>query len=714
VDRGLIPSLGAWKRPAFYNQFGLSPIYDDWHPDIYRHFDPVRWADLIASTGADAFHVNSKDHSGHPHYRTELEEPHGGYGGRDALGEVLSLLHSRGIRVCVNQSVFFDHKLFMQHPDWRIRDSLGRDSKELGILGNRAGIVCMNSPYADLAKQQIAAFGAKYPVDALFFDMLWVWIPVCYCEYCRHLYRLESGQELPPGNDRNSTRFRAYAEWRNGRMRTFVTELVGAFKAVRPEGLVTFNSPRPHLPTPPLSTEDLVPLFDFLTGDPVQVGFSMAITGLTASAWHHMGASQPSVFCIGRFHGHEAQAVGMVPVERLKIVGALCLAHNSAYQLHDIVKPDGTFAEEPLKPISETFSFLNSRRRLVGGAKLSCVAIYVSESTRDYLYEGDPSAQLPMERHRAAEVYSTGVLQAYLAFQRHHIPVDAISKLSLSDLDQFHLLVLPDAECLSESDVDVIRQYTANGGKLLATRFSSCRDQAGRDRGNFALNDVFGVDLKGATSYPESYIRPNDDVCEDAGIIREPIGIRDPQALVQTRPGARVLGSVVLPYTDRRIDRDHWVSFFGSVPAIETDSPALVLNEYGSGVACYVSAHISSSDDGLWAFSPDEPRELLYALGRRLLGDIVPLQTSGHPCLDVTGYWQEEEHRYVVHLVNCQDESPVLPLRDIDVRLRLRSGFEVGAVVTDPDGATLPFLIDDGLLHFTVPQVDIHLGVIIS
>ncbi len=47
-----------------YKWIIIGSIRDDWHPDVYKNFDPQKWVELIASTGADAVTIQSKSHSG--------------------------------------------------------------------------------------------------------------------------------------------------------------------------------------------------------------------------------------------------------------------------------------------------------------------------------------------------------------------------------------------------------------------------------------------------------------------------------------------------------------------------------------------------------------------------------------------------------------------------------------------------------------------------
>lgn len=712
-----LDGVPALARPTFYLQYAISPVFDDWHPDVYsKYTNPETIVEAAVSTGATWFHINSKDHSGKAHYVTELDVLHRGFRGRDAFGELLDALHARGIRVMANQSIFFDHHLFVEHPDWRVRDDAGRDSKAIGILGNRPGIVCMNSPYAELAVAQLDAFVKKYPVDAVFLDMVWISIPICHCHWCAERYRADTGHDLPAEDARGTDEFRAYARWRNARLTEFTKALVDAVRRARPGTLITLNSPRPHMPDYVLPIESIVPLVDFMCGDPLQNDNSLTLAGLTASVWYNLTPVRPAQIAVSRFHGHESQCVGMVHTDRLKIISAICLAHNASVQMHDILRPDGSLAKEPTAAIASAFDFIRPRSALAGGEKIRCVAIYVSDRTRDFHLESVPHSGPFVGRHEAAEAYASGVTEAYLAFQRNHVPVDVITTMNLDLLGEFDLIVLPDAECLADREIEAFREYVRAGGNLIATRFSSLRDEEGRLRDGFGLADVFGVDLVGRTGTSGTYIRPDEELSREAGVPVEELGFNLPQALVKIRDGAavQVLGRIALPYTDLATDRDRWVSIFGN-PASDTEvGPAIVVGSFGDGSVCYISGSIAEVDAGMWSFSTVEAREVLYRLARRMLGDRVRLEMDGHPSLDMVAYWQADAGRYLIHLVNCQDVYPVLPVAGATITFRPPASVSVRNVTALPDGEPLTFERVGSEIRVKVPTVQIHLAVAIE
>ena len=694
----------------FHKQTGVSQQFDDWHPEMFKNFDPQAWVETIVSTGADSCHIQAKCHAGNAYYVTDIDHLHMGYRGQDAFGILLDGLHKKGVKVFANYSTLYDNRLFLEHPDWRMRDADGRDSKQLGWSGHRTGVVCFNTPYRDLARKQLEAFALKYRPDAMFLDMVFAWITVCYCQYCQERYRADTGRELPTKDDRSSQAFRDYVKWRNNCLYEFTEDLIGTFKAIHPDVPLMFNSPRPHL-AGPISTLKMAGLMDYVGGDPVQADPAPALISYSASASANMKPDRVALMAVGRFHTHEGQHTGTRSVDEMTVAGLVSAAHNCAYQLFDNCNADGTLYASPFRAFKEVFARLRPIEPLLGGDKIRLVGVYVSEDTKNYLYESRSGEE--------TQQHVSGLQQTFKGFYDDHIPVDVITKLNLDQLDQYGLLCLSDALCLTDEEIEAIRGYVHKGGKLLATRFSSLGDKDGNLRHNFALADVFGVDYLGQTENIETYIAVDPELCHKAGIPDDQEVKVDVQAIVRAREGTQVLGRMVLPYTNRANDRDRWIGCWASPPEIETDDPCIVLNDYGRGQCCYFSGRLTTLSP--WPGRPhrqlhsvEEPRKLLSALGRSMLGDDIPLTIEAPLWVTVTGYQQAEKGRIVVHLVNCQRDMPILPVRDLQVILRLEGDERVTTVTAEPDTKALAFQQEGSVVTITMPEIQLYQAAVVG
>lgn len=80
--------------------------------------------------------------------------------------------------------------------------------------------------------------------------------------------------------------------------------------------------------------------------------------------------------------------------------------------------------------------------------------------------------------------------------QREKIFFDVLIDADLEDgscLTRLKTLILPNAVCLSERQVENVKSFVERGGFLIATHLTSSRDEDGNGRNDFAMADLFGV-----------------------------------------------------------------------------------------------------------------------------------------------------------------------------------------------------------------------------
>ena len=85
------------------------------------------------------------------------------------------------------------------------------------------------------------------------------------------------------------------------------------------------------------------------------------------------------------------------------------------------------------------------------------------------------------------------------------IPFDIIFEDDLKDLSKYKVLVLANAECVSDGDIESIRNYVRSGGGLVATGSASLYNQWRRPRPGFGLGDVLGLSSEEARRTLRAY-----------------------------------------------------------------------------------------------------------------------------------------------------------------------------------------------------------------
>lgn len=121
-------------------------------------------------------------------------------------------------------------------------------------------------------------------------------------------------------------------------------------------------------------------------------------------------------------------------------------------------------------------------------------------NNRELLGEGPTATDVAVLRTFASMAFSNyathrETMLAEQALIQGQMPFDIISDQNLDDLSKYKALILADQECLSDAQVDTLRQYVRDGGGLIATANTSMFDHWRRQRARFGLHDVLGFDL---------------------------------------------------------------------------------------------------------------------------------------------------------------------------------------------------------------------------
>ncbi len=109
----------------------------------------------------------------------------------------------------------------------------------------------------------------------------------------------------------------------------------------------------------------------------------------------------------------------------------------------------------------------------------------------------------------------------------------------------------------------------------------------------------------------------------------------------------------------------------------------------------------------LYAASLPETVEVLAEAFLRLLARLLPeptLQTDAPACVEATLFHQPERGRYLLSLLNAQKDLPNIPVRDIEIRLRLPG--PVRRIEALPSGRVVDHRTERGRTTFIVPRLD--------
>lgn len=278
----------------------------------------------------------------------------------------------------------------------------------------------------------------------------------------------------------------------------------------------------------------------------------------------------------------------------------------------------------------------------------------------------------------------------YHALVEARVPFEFVSDQAMTAerLSAFKVVVLANAEQLSDEQCTVLREYVAGGGSLVASYQSSLYDERGQTRADFGLGDVFGIRL----------VEPSRAVQNNY------IALMDPHPLNAGFEGTtRIIGGThILGVESDAVAPFRFIPDFPDLPMEEVyqreapDKPAVVCTENArGGRTVYFPFNLGAI---FWeALQADHGRLIANAVGWAL-GKTAEVTVEGAGLVDVAVH--RGETSVAVALVNLtnpmamrgairatlplppQTVSIAVPGHRVKARL-LVAGVDVEAVVAD-------------------------------
>jgi len=677
--------------------------------ETYRHycFD-FNWVDKLDREGrplSDYSRMRAEDHirhlvemkanslmvfamsiSGYMFYDSKVGERHPTLG-YDYLREMIRLGHARGIGMELYVPTVWADRLVQKNPSWGMRNPDG--TLYAGSYGGYHPDP--NSPASDWFVEVIRELIPAYGAQAFFADGL-SFLRYGQSEYTVKKFREEMGRPYPRSLEEDPD-WRATLRWEVTQIEKFWRKLREAVKQQDPRVEVTFNGPGPNIQMPgQTGYRKFVPTPPSLNRLTDYVFTEAGSTGEYAT-WTR-GVAWPKPFKVSFLNRHSVLDPFSADEVRARI-GRTLAAGGQPYR-YDRTSVNGEPNEHFTRTWAVIFDEVMRKEAYVKGAEpVPYVAVLTSEPTMLYRGRSDGGS------------HANDLIGALKALDALHIQHDVVADWNLRAdvLKPYQLLILPNAGCMSDAQVQAVRDWVAQGGSLLATAESSLFDEHCAPRRDFALSDVLGVrvdepvsnaaqeeDTKGPT-----YIHPGRD--------RHPLleGLPETELIL---PGDAVAARSLEGPPLARLIRDAGTPMHA--PAASTERAAIHLNPFRNGRAVWVAASLfarSRHQDALYGvrWTDGLIRNLV-----RTLAPAAPWQVDVSERVWVGLNRQPAERRHVLHLVNWQTD---LPASDVSVRVLKRFASRSRATQVWPERRILPAAAEGPWIRFRVPRVGPHVMV---
>lgn len=396
--------------------------------------------------------------------------------GRDAIGRIAKELHSRNIKL-------IDHHdaTLLWNVDAGLRTlmerlpelALGRDDMLPSFQLCPVNPIFSEKYYAYL--RGLIEVG----VDGFQIDELNTWAHTCGCSFCREKFHEQTGWYMPLNEldeqfaNQNSPLRKRWFDWTYKTVTNWFVEFRERNKDIKP---------------------DLV--LNMYTTD----------WGFTRCAPRYFGSS--NLIDLGRtlnFFGTEIMPRNvllntrpLLPFRKMKNLLTIaygspvwgeyycsdwkvnyygwCVAnmHGQAALLSDVTN-------EPETPEFEKFGAGENNMNKEGASTVTKVALLFSQNSRDW------NSSISFE----GEIF--GLAQS---LEEMHVPYEFIGDMSVTEkqLAKYKMICLGTSQCLSDTEVAVLKKFAENGGHVYMNIIAGTCDEIGIARDKWAFEDVFGFE----------------------------------------------------------------------------------------------------------------------------------------------------------------------------------------------------------------------------
>lgn len=658
-------------------------------------------------------------------YQSKIAPHYPGLGERDLLAESIEIGHRNQQKVIAYiASIWGNAELFAAHPDWAQRKANGEVISWDEQFNSVA--MCPNSPYRDYFASLVREISENYEVDGFYFDeaSFQSW---CACQYCQEKFRLETGYELPREERWGDPIFQRFISWRYRQISHWREELYRLAKSEH--RCVFFQGPFPlaeltrsigrvsglHLENPyqeRFGVEWHVPMAHAtLLPDSARIGdivhFELYRRAVHEPLWWYGVALRygqsiaqgKRILTLSMMAQTPFDLHGLPEAEmRLSVAEILACGGDPLFARYYPDRVDQPAWERVYSILREASSL---DEYLVNRESIPYAAVLFSQTTSD-IFDQD--------KNRTSHL---GCLKGFAkALLQKHILFDILHEETLEDkIRNYRILILPNAACLTEKHKQIIQDFIAKGGGVVATFETGRYDETGTLSPGNDFSKVFGIDyLEGAPQWSgfDVYMNllPNSEFVP-MEYVHRPLptgGIH-----VNVKPeGARVVAQVAGGATVH----------YGPLGE-ESGSPAvLTYQPGGGGRVVYFTFPIGNRylEFGVPAHRDLISYAILWAADKR-----PPIELEGAPqTLALTAYKQgvQANNRLIIHLVNSIQEKVIHAIDEVPlchaVRMKVYVKKQPQRVVSLIDQKYLEWSIQGETLLVHIPPFAYHQVILVE
>ncbi len=682
-------------------------------------------AKAIAEVGVEVFCFHATSHSGNVWYTSKVAPKFSFLDERDLISELKEECNRYDIDITCLMQVVCNQRMHDEHPEWRQINSEGN-------CCNVSPRVCFNNPeyrtYFLTQVEEVAAYGVKaILIDELDFNGRLGGGLMCFCDSCRKLFRAQHGGDMPTVEDWNDPQWIKFIRFRFNSLTSFIKEVRTCIKRVDPKVLLSIIS-YSMLKTPwtrlqPI--ESFSEYLDFFCQD--TGGFDALLHAKFFVAYsNHKAEIMGAASTLSSYFTGEAETE--LATECMSICDIMnALSHNMSWNMDISYKPlpaDQVISQEILDYYHVGIKEINKRMEWIQGHQesVSQIGLFYSENSNVFYGQNNP------------KLYYNEFIGYFdiLTNSGHIFDVVGARHLTMPSLKKYKVIILPAASCLSVREVEVFRDYVAQGGCIIASYNTSLYDSDGKKRSDFALHDVFGCSYDFAI--PEKdyvYGQQASDAFRrktiEYAFMKHESFAPSVSAYALTTPTIvpkNHKGTVTgLLFRSKKALRTFIPGYTHSVTYDSNPLPFITNHKFGKGNAVYIGAKLGALFvDTEQCFAKKTILTEIDHLVKEKLDFIV----NAPSCIQATAFRQNDK-TIIIHLSNFQlaprrfdinnwsqmrirsiQTEDILPVYNVEIELRNVRGSQILRTYTAPDKKIVKLESGNGVLLAKIPEIKFH------
>jgi hypothetical protein len=597
----------------------------------------------------------------------------------DLVGDLIKGLHAKGIKV-IGRFDFskINEKLAAQKPEWLY---VGTDGRNVNYNGQVH--TCINGGYQqqygfDILKEAITS----YPLDGIFFNMVgyttsdysFVDHGICQCENCKKRFKDSTGHTLPVKADMNDPVYREY----------------NTFKKITADQL--FNQIQQHIRT--LNPKLMVYTYADAGVDMIasESGAEVMTQGYE---WNYF-ASDNVKRTLGSFKDRSPgnlliyfQAIGFRHVGTSPNLARVWMLENMLHGAPLGFTVVGTLVNYEDRVFIPTLNNLYGFHKKYENLFTNLQAVNKVALVHGSKDEHEGLIKILSEEHIMYDIIEPSALGTDRMPRR---------------LQDYEALILGDVTNMDDRLVSVIDQYVQNGGKLIATGFSSTKDLSGKPLDKIRLQSLgvmpeYELFKQARSTYLK--VTPADKAALGQNDFKDFSLMMMYSDFLKVKPQSSAAGFLKLVpetrfgppekayYTEENI----------------TDYPGLITTSFGKGKSVFIPWKLGTQ----YEFKGNYAQRILFLSAlRNLLKVENTIETDASPLIEMSHLANRNGAFEWIGMINHSGQigsSFREPVTITNTTVRFKPAKPVKAVNLLRSGKPVNFKVNNGWLELTVPEV---------